>query len=575
MKVYQYGVGKKIPDRLPEDVFTQFRLQNNFWNALVETENEFQARYSELLSDSDAELADLEEKMAAELARQSELRETVRRKRQQARKNVDVSLLKKEISACSTRLKEMRGLRKEVRARVKEEIRPRIRELDAERKARVKELRQEFASAGLYWCNYNAVCDSYNRSRQGIFRLRSQGRPARMKLHRFTGEGRLTVQLQGGLRPADLFAAKSGQLQIDPVPDAAWNHPRRGERKRLRKTTARIRVGSEGKQPVWFEFPLTLHRPIPDTGRIKTAQLKRQKIGNGWRWRLNITVDEPAPDALPLPHSTLALDIGWRKKQSGLRVAAYMDTDGNMGEVELDESYLRVNDRLVGLQSTIDSRFNDIRERLRGFLDATDCPQWLTEDTARLSSWRAPMRLVRTVNTWEANRFDADAEIFPELVFWRDKYLHLYDWLCNLRDKMQARRREEFRVFAKKAAHGYSRIILEDFDMGRTARRKADEDGADHASAARHYHKLAAPGELRAEMERAAAATGAEVVRAEAKNTTRTCPNCGGLVEADFARDIHVACDHCGFTYDQDLGAAEHLLYGSRNPGREEMVSGA
>lgn len=573
MKVYQYGVGKKIPARLPDEVFQQFRLQNRFWNALVECENKFQERYNNLLSESDQELTRLEQEIAAGLDEQSELRTRIKQERKRARGNVDVALLQKKVGLVKERLKSLRQERKELRARIKERIRPALRELDAERKAEVKRLRQEFAAQGLYWCNYNAVVDSYNRARQGIFKKRSQGRPARMNFHRFTGEGRLTVQIQGGMTAQDLLSGASNQLQIDPPRPEAWTHPIRGERKRLRKTLARIRIGSNGRDPLWFEFPVTMHRPIPGGARIKTAQLKRQKIGTGWRWRLNITVEEPEPEPVPLPHETIALDVGWRKTEAGLRAAAYADTEGNAGEVRLDESYLLTNERLIGLQSTIDTQFGAILQQLGEWLRDTDMPEWLAEETSGIYAWRSPMRLVRLISRWEQNRFAADTDIFPALLYWRDKYLHLYNWQSNLRDKMHGRRREEFRMFAKRIARNYSRILIEDFDMSRTARRATPEDGVDHSSAARHYHKLAAPGELRDEVIRAAAATGAEIVRVDPRNTTRTCPHCRELVDADFSRSIFTACDKCGFVYDQDIGAARNML-GSRNSPEGITVAG-
>jgi hypothetical protein len=575
MKVYQYGVGKDMPDRLPDPVIEQLALQNRFWNALVELENEHQERYNQLVSSSDEELQRIESDIAELQVKQSELRAEIKRKRQKARADVDVGLLQKRIAAKKEELKVLREERKRLRAEIKERIKPQCQELEAQRRAQAKRLRQEFAAYGLYWGNYNAVWDSYNRARQAMFKRRAQGGPSRLNFHRFTGEGRLTVQLQGGLSPQELLSGASGQIQIDPVPEEAWSHPRRGVRRALRRTTGRIRVRSgEGNKPVWFEFPLVLHRPLPRDGRIKQAQLSRKRVGRDWRWRLNITVDEPA--AQPRQHfrGEIALDIGWRKLEDAVRIAAWRDDRGRTGEVRLDESYLRVNERLIGLQSTIDGQFETVRALLRDQAHELDPPAWLADALATIPSWRSPNRLASLVDTWADNRFAGDEELFRTLLAWREKHMHLYDWQANLRDKMRARRREEYRIFARWVGENYSRVVLESFDLSRTARRKTPEQGVDSGHGGRHFAKLASPGLLRAEIERVCAETGSRIEYVDAAYTTLTCPACGSRVEVDAARSVRIPCRACGLSYDQDHGAALNILErGSRMKGSEPATA--
>lgn len=568
MKAYQFGV-KGMPNVLPPEAFGQLALQNKFWNSLVALEKEYDPKYQECVAGSHEKLREVEDLLAESEVAQHELVQEIKRKRQAARKNVDTTELNNRLKELKKEEKRLRSKRKELKQEHKEIIKPRTDALEKERRAKAKNLRQTFASSGLYWGNYNAVMKSFDVARSAIFKTRAEGEPASMNFHRFDGTGRFSVQFQGGLRVADLFSGQSNLLQIDPVPDDAFFHPQRAVRRKLRKTKGRIRVCSaSNKEPIWLDFPVTIHRKIPEHALVKEAKLVRRKVGHAWRWSLSLVVNETQGVAPHLPDNGLAIDIGWRKLADHLRVAAYGDEYENVGEVVLDENFIKVNDRLIGLQSTIDHLFNKMRDQFMAWIKNEMLPEWMVQELRYLHLWRAPDKLSRVVKAWSENRFEQDREMFVSAFHWREKYLHLYSWQCNLREKMMLRRREQFRIFAKWVSENHERVYLEDFNLKDTARKKSPDQGVDADNKIRHWAKISSPGELRAEISRACKKTGCEVVRVSAQYTTITCPKCKKIVIADTKKNIILYCEHCGYQYDQDHGAVRNIMErGSRKRG--------
>lgn len=86
---------------------------------------------------------------------------------------------------------------------------------------RIKEARQAAAAKGLWWGNYNAVLTSFDGAKSKIVKAGGD-----LKEKYFRGEGRLTVQIQGGATPEELFApAGSGgrnEARLIDGPPPGW-----------------------------------------------------------------------------------------------------------------------------------------------------------------------------------------------------------------------------------------------------------------------------------------------------------------------------------------------------------------
>ncbi|SDB26288.1 Putative transposase DNA-binding domain-containing protein [Desulfonatronum thiosulfatophilum] len=580
-RIYKYGLGKNIegPDqRLPDQVFEQFRLQNRFWNALVEIEKAHAVKYDELRTGADARLGAVQERIDSMNESLEHINSDIKAQRKNARKVVPTDpATKKQIADIKGQIKALKIERKELRERIKGIIRPQAEALNTQRLQEINDKRREFAALGLYWCNYNAVLNSMETARKHILRKRAQGLPADFTFRPFTGQGRLTVQLMHGPPFSEILEGINTQLQLGPVPDDTWTSPDRAERRRLSRTQGRIRIGSEGfqgREPIWFEFPIVLHRPVPEEGKIKKAQVSRRKVGLDWVWELDLTVvlPEVQPEAQREPQTgaqpgqvrkvqhCIGLDLGWRKTDDGLRVAAWVDSDGQQGVFRLDVGYVATQDRLDGLKSVLDKNRDQITAQLLDWGKQHEhLPHWL--DLQKVSVVKSHQYFLHLADTWANDRQEADQEVFEDLAQWRKRFVHLYSWHSNLSRKMRYRRREAFRLFAKKLAETYTHVFLEEFNLAWSSRKKDAEDTPLALQrASNKWARVASPGAFRQELQNFCNKTGSLLIFGKSDKASRTCPECKNKIAKDMSARIMVICEACRAEYDQDLGAAANVL---------------
>jgi hypothetical protein len=490
------------------------------------------------------------------------LRGEIKERRKRARSGrIDCSDIKEKIAELLKENKPFIEELKAYRTKIKILVKPRLDELESERRAKVKELRQRYAGEGLYWGNYNAVLKSYQTARS-----RAMQSGVELRFHRYDGTGRWTCQIQGGMSVDEVFSEASNFFQIDPVPETAWNHPAEGERRRLCRTKARIRIGSdEEKNPVWLEIPIAMHRPIPADARIQLVSITTKKVGDKTRWFLNVTVNEEEPQKEgSRTGEVLALDIGWRKKPDGsIRVSYWVDSNGQTGEVKLDGSFIDSNQRVNSLQKIRDDNFNLAKEKLSDWLsnrkELEGSPDWLTERTSTLAKWRAQSKLAALVLHWRDNHFSDDAEILSFLESWRRQDKHLWTWQANLRDKVSGRRLEQYRIFAAESARKYDAVIFEEFDLRSVKKKKRTEQGVDSNSGLRNFMRIAGASILRSEVKRAFDAAGKLFVK-DRPSGRGECPFCGEMRQGESETGMLVSCESCGKVYDRDWGKAKDIL---------------
>lgn len=447
------------------------------------------------------------------------------------------------------------------------------------------------ANCGVYWGTYllieQAVETADKKSERGDPRFR-----------RFDGSGRIGIQIQGGVTTEDLFAGRSNLLQIDPLPPDQWD-TRSG--RRHARTTARIRIGSQGRAraPVWAELSILLHRPLPP-GVIKTAWVLVRRVGPSVRYDLQLAIEAPSFARRSRGTGTVALDVGWRSLPNGnLRVAYWVDDSGRHGSLELPES-LRMS---YGLPETLrshrDTHFEAARAHLRAWLDRqSSLPDWLSEATSHIAHWRDPRRLAvlarrlaaenapdasRLFAAWREERLaerprhdlfgpaslisqwlsahgvrDEATRVATYLYFWAAKNRHLYEWEANQRDKVLGHRKDIYCQWATWLVATYGTIVLEDFDLRSVAKRAKPEEEDDPYQAVRHNRTIAAISELRGAIADRAV-TGALVTR-PASRTTITCHACGHCEDFDREAELVHTCPGCRSTWDQDRNAAINLL---------------
>lgn len=377
-------------------------------------------------------------------------------------------------------------------------------------------------------------------------------------------ESRLGIQIQGGMSVAEL--GSDTRLQIGPMP-AFRTRPTGAvfARGAWARTTLRIRVGSDGRRPIWAEFPMVMHRPLPADARIMWAYVTRRPCGARvpWRHELCLVVESRGHEAPRTERrGVVAVNFGWRQMEGGdLRVAVARGEGGGPAEeirlpARLRSGFLKCRD----LQEIMDRSFNEARGRLVAWAAAHDGPEGFGETFAALAAWRSQHRLATWVDYWRDHRFAGDDEIYEVLLAWDARRRHLGDWLAHFRRKLLDQRRDHYRCAAKRLVLKCGRVVVEDFLVSDVARRSPAEEVEEGGEVARWNRHVAAPGELRLAICQAAQKHGTKVVAAESTNNTRRCHACGELYEWDPARELVHTCPGDGVAWDQDENNVENQL---------------
>jgi hypothetical protein len=554
MRVYKYGL--LAPTVNADLVWAQLRAAHTYRNRLIEIERERRAAQRDALA-GHVSTAPLEEALVRATAEvDAALAVVSRAKGSQRTRRVPDDLRVSLRAARAARGEIVRQIREARRAlREDESVAARCEAIDEEANAKAKAAR---ASCGVYWGTYLLVERAMDASRE--MPLYDGAEPNDPRFVCWTGEGRLGVQLQGGLA-LDALATDT-QLQIvsaAPSPNADPHSRRSATRQRM---ILRMRVGSdEKKRPIWAEWPMLMHRPIPEGCVIKTAAVRVARIGPREEWTVSITVSN-AP-ARPAPgDGTVAIDLGWRVLGDEVRACAWWDgTQG--GELRIDADLLSDLAVASRIRSTRDCNFERERSSLVVARDAAGdtWPDWLRKATKFVHAWKSPGRLAQLALRWRSNRFVGDAAAYESLEAWRYHDYHLWTWESEQRQRALLRRREQYRIFAAGLARRYSRVALEAFDLRDVAQRPAPESTeGDNGQARANRHNIA-PSELRgAIVDAFGGAKGGRVVFVPAEYTTMTCHVCGSIERWDQAREVSHCCSSCKTEWDQDANAARVIF---------------
>lgn len=572
----RYSYGCLPPVEGGERADEQFRLAHRYRNKLAELEIARRAAIEEiLLRDSDvaqrtSEAAALEGMLQEQRERLSELRQQTRTPDPDGAEELGQS-----IDCTSGELRDAWAALKAARkaAFAQPWAKAAIDQANAAALTAAKAAR---AASGLYWGTYGTV-------EQAAQKWRSSPIPPRF--FRYQGEGTLGVQCQKGL-PADELAGYDTRVRIDPIDWERWAQAPRPEQKRLSRTRLHVRIGSDGRDPIWLVLPIIMHRPLPLNSRIKWVHVIRTKVANRYRYDAQFTV-ELAPAATPIARGTgsVAIDVGWRLLETGLRVAYWHDDKGQEGELLLPLEHLAQFRKVDDLKGIRERAFNHVRQVFTTWRKAqTSVPPWLTEATKTMHAWHTPARLAQVALRWHRERKGAsptaerqrwlfeqrhatewpvispNADFYWYLEAWRRQDLHLWQWEEGQRAKAVAHRREIYRLFARSAAARYAEIRIEKFDLRKVAKRPKPEEGTAGQRRGQTYRQIAAVSTLRSALEEQCAKSGAVLLAVKAVDSTQRCHACGHLQHFDAANYLYRTCSACGIQWDQDENASRNLL---------------
>ncbi|MGH7743859.1 MAG: hypothetical protein ACREQ5_03450 [Candidatus Dormibacteria bacterium] len=460
------------------------------------------------------------------------------------------------------------------------------------------------ASCGIYWGSYLGVERAVDQARYSTkalpaFKPRSPG-------------GTIGVQIQKGLAWSEIVGGDDLRVRFEPGPLIEGLGMRlgndgnplplpSGKRKKL-DGKLWVRIGSDGREPVWAVFPCRMYRIPPDDCLVKWVHVDRIQRANASIWQVRFTVARKAGWSKPCASSgTVGVDLGWRLRPDGsLRVAYWVGSDGRKGELCLPPAILQRKQTNEELRSIRDKNFDELKLVLkRWFLAQSSLPEFIAAPTpmvrggvpvvdtdgkaatwpsvlAAIHLWRSPARTELLYHRWRANRFAGDDEGFRLLEWWRNGLpesmtqrgkhvpnehgdLHLWRYECGTRIRMAKRRKNIYRCFARELARHYAVCHVEAIKMARLVRLPKPEEQAP-SGAVIEYRRLAAVAELTDCLKH----SGMAVEMMPAPNSTLTCPHCGFLnnwSDEDRAM-LLVTCIGCGRETDQDESAALYFLGG-------------
>lgn len=460
---------------------------------------------------------------------------------------------------------------------------------------------------GLYWATAADV----------MTRVKPTGRPPRFK--RYDGEGSLSIQFQrkgltGGERVPVLRADGTQKVHARtgrPVTRAAAarpfgeselftgcslirfervRHPVTGEAHR-KNVTVHWRAAStpDGKPVTVAVGPVVYHRPVPPDAVVKWAHLIRRRVGTQFRWELQLVLARPAWPKFPAGRTraatgTVAVALGWRRVDGGVRAAYWVGDDGREGEIVIPDEQVARWRTAEGIRSVRDVNFNATRAALSDWLALTPVPLEFAERAANLDRWRSPARLGRLVGWWRNNRVPGDDDIFRRVAgeletvgpkgpapAYREspsrrrgreagrQYTggdaqdrHLADWEGFTRRRARRQRRAAYYAAAIALAEQYRQVAVAEIDWHRLGRNHNPEDADEAVN--KTNRGVAASATLRDRL-----TTYMDEVKVDAAGVAATCATCGSPVALGPGR--WVVCERCdGAREDRGRNAARNIL---------------
>lgn len=558
MYVYKFGLSAPVDEASRTLVYDQIRGAHRYRNTLVEIERGRRAAVRAILQESQPEIAKLMQEVSTADALVLGLVTKIKKSRAGTRRRSEDDETKTALKA-ARRVKwaAVNALR-EARSRLRDDVSVTAQiEVVSERAAELR--RSARAYCGVYWGSYNLIEDEMAASAKMPLYEDDGISPNDPRFIPWRGEGSLGVQIQGGAPAANVLSGKNRFL--DMRPDERAYLRRACDRRRVKDKTGRLRlrVGSDTKRkPIWAEWHLDMHRLLPENSIVKRAAIHLHRFGPLSRWSLTVSIEHERP-TLPANDAVIAIDIGWRVMGDELRVAGFIDGEGNRGDIRLSAKDIQRLKRPNELRSERDGHFGVAKIRLEGWIAKfPEVPDWMRKETANLGRWNSADRLARLCATWTERRFNGDESIHNEMTawYWKDHYLSISE--STMRESALARRQSLYREIASRITGLYGTIVMEAFDI-RPLTRRGDVLADAENETARSNRQLVAVSEFRTAVIDAANARGRKVVLEPAANTTRTCPACGLIESRDAAASVDLTCE-CGATWDQDVNGAPIIL---------------
>lgn len=386
-------------------------------------------------------------------------------------------------------------------------------------RASLKAIRKRHVEEGLHWATGNALLQGVEVTRDQVIKKRMAGKPAEFRFHRWTGEGRLALQLQRSsgqpprsmdvlTGPRDSGAHRGARIELGE------------ERSRGRRyATAHLRVTSNAHPDTpnhVVSVPIVMHRPLPDGADVCGIELVRRRVGPNHRVSVCISY-KVEKEGLKRAGAAVGVSLTWRPDpESGDVQIAVVSGDLPPPSLALAQWIKRrpdglwsincpwhsIIDRLGhcdGIQSERDHLLNKIKQSVIDAWDEIDNEAF--EVKSHPSQWRAAWRFAVLAGKWPT-----DHHLAGTLEEWRVRDKHLWTYESHQRDQIIARKRDAYRKIAAWIADAAKTVSVTDDDLSAIRGKwKGDEETSKAI-------QNASPGVFRAALEGAAGTRGASFI---------------------------------------------------------------
>jgi hypothetical protein len=506
-----------------EDCDAELRKANQLWNVLIEIEHSHRQEVRQVAAADDEVTACRAEYEAAAGATDAL---AAQRKAiwAAARRRLPTPDLDAEIALARAHRIEVAQRLKAARRRAYQDHRGLLRALEGERRAAVKRARQ---NSGLHFGTYNAVIQAHEFGRQYA---RKSG--AEMRFRRFDGTGRIVQQIINGMSIEELFIGARSQAGLGSDP--------RGKSDKIRALRIAVytRAGNAGGR-IWrhVTWPIVWHRDLPVGARIQQIAVHKTTRGGRTLWHAVFFLRVPGAPKPSTEGSRIAINPGWRQTPAGIRVATILavpdqkhDSAATLGYVFVPTAVLQRLERCEQDTAARDGEISRILAWLRT-LNLATAPEQLAKvmrDIIRAPRI-GPRSLYRLMHFWRSGYPDR-----PGVIWRQDWFAHFAGWhaadkiIWRDREERRAwaigRRREHYRLEARRWLHGAREIVLNEHDMAGTAK----AEGSELPPPARARRVMAAPSEFRAAVLEYAQRAGIAITVRAIKNNR--CAHCGELL---------------------------------------------
>lgn len=332
----------------------------------------------------------------------------------------------------------------------------------------------------------------------------------------------------------------------------------------------------EKRQPVYLEFKMVYHRPLPEGAEIKRADIHRYREGKKWKHYVCFTlnIEKGVVGSHPSTESC-AIDMGHRYAPNeedhgyNVRFAYWSDTMDHQGEMLLPKSSHRKNcsihERMDYVDAIASKRrllFDQAKKDIVEWCKKTEArPPWLLEKVSKVKTER---RLVELFYWWQKERVEGDEKGFETLAKWRKTEEHLYPIQEDYRGRTLRHRKDHYYKLAHQLCRKYSTIAIENLKLdkmserNKTRKEKGKKEQDDLAKSARRNRTRVAISEFFNILGWVAKKYGTQITRVNPRNTSKTCHVCTKVTQ--LASEPRYQCEHCGAEWDRDYNATRNIL---------------